>query len=417
MKTFVPITGCTFHSPLGSSLSALTDQLVSGTSALSFDHRFSEWTAAPLCELNDGEVGAFKGAAAFMPGGASAVHGAGANELLVNMARDVLVRLLDGSGILSRVPAQKIGIYMGTSTAGVERMLAPSQAWDAEKGTDPAAFFNWTHQHGLLESHLRHEFGLSGPGCTFATACSSAALAIAEAGRAVGSGVVDAAIAGGFDVLSLMTILGFSAMQILSARGCRPFGADADGISLGEGGALLLLESPRLPGVAARSIATLSGWGASSDGHHIAQPHPEGRGMSQAMEAALQCAALQPQHISYVNAHGTGTQHNDAAESLALAHVFKGGDVPISSTKALHGHLLGAAGALEAVVCLAALQSQRAFAGASASDGGLRPLAGGLKHATGEPGRLDYVLSNSFGFGGSNASLIFGRVPFGREGV
>lgn len=410
MKFPVPVTGFAFQSPLGSSLEELTESLECTTTALSCTHRFADWISAPLCELSRKDLSALQQRVSLRSCHDQERVGAiNFDGLLVEMGRDVLGRLLADSRVLDRVPAQKVGIFLGTSTAGVERTLERAKEWENAGRSRPENFFNWTHQHGLLESVLRHEFGLNGPGCTFATACSSAALAIAEAARAIDSGVVDAAVAGGFDVLSLMTILGFSAMQILSPRGCRPLAADADGISLGEGGALLLLESPLVPGVGSRTLATLNGWGASSDGHHITQPHPEGKGMSLAMAAALESAGLSPGRISYVNAHGTGTQHNDAAETLALAHVFRGERVRVSSTKGAHGHLLGAAGALESVVCLAALQSQTAFAGASLVGSDPRPLGAHLAHAAGERCCLDFVMSNSFGFGGSNASLIFGR--------
>jgi 3-oxoacyl-[acyl-carrier-protein] synthase-1 len=314
-----------------------------------------------------------------------------------------MAKLLESSQILRRVRSEEIGLFLGTSTAGVEKTLAPIQAWRESNANSIFGFLTGHHQHGAMEVALRSRFGLRGPGATFATACSSAAVAIGEAYFAVQTGQVKAAIAGGFDVLSLMTILGFDSLQILSNSPCRPFAKDSRGISLGEGGALLLIESAEIDRNRNDIVAYLSGIGASSDGYHITQPQPEGVGMATAIRRALVCAEINPTEISYINAHGTGTSHNDSAEANAIFSVF-GKGVPVSSTKGYHGHLLGASGAIEAAVSIAALMHSTSWQGVDFDN---LEHNENIVHANGGPAALRHVLSNSFGFGGSNVSLVF----------
>ena len=218
------------------------------------------------------------------------------------------------------------------------------------------------------------------------------------------AGVIDAAVVGGVDSLCLTTLYGFHSLQLTSRTACRPFDVARDGISIGEAAAFVLLARPsaRHDG---ESIMLL-GSGESSDAYHMSSPHPEGRGARASMLQALAAAELTPGDIDYVNLHGTATASNDSAEDLAVTSVF-GTRTPCSSTKGATGHTLGAAGALEAVICALALQH------------GLMP--GGLNTTEVDPklnlhylrqnrsGNIQRVLSNSFGFGGANCSLIFGR--------
>jgi len=218
------------------------------------------------------------------------------------------------------------------------------------------------------------------------------------------AGVIDAALVGGVDSLCLTTLYGFHSLQLVSPGPCRPFDVTRDGICIGEAAAFALLERP---GASLDTNAVLLvGTGESSDAYHMSSPPPDGRGARAAMLKALAAAALAPQDIAYINFHGTGTQSNDAAEAQAVASVL-GSLVPGSSTKGATGHTLGAAGALEAVICALALRH------------GLMP--GGVNTTQVDPalpvrylcengsGPLSYVMSNSFGFGGSNCSLILGR--------
>lgn len=251
-------------------------------------------------------------------------------------------------------------------------------------------------------------FGLYGPGLAVATACSSGALAIAAAAEMIQTGAADIMLAGGTDSLSRTTWSGFHSLLLVDAQGCRPFDVTRAGMSFGEGAAVLILENEetaRRRG--ATIIARLTGWGASCDGHHATQPHPEGAGALAAMRGALRKAGLPPEAIGYVNAHGTGTRDNDLAEARALKTLFGSRVPPFSSTKRIFGHALAASGALEAVVCLEALRRQQLPPNPGFVE--MDPDIGLAPVATRRPASLTHVMSNSFGFGGNNAALIFSR--------
>ncbi len=253
---------------------------------------------------------------------------------------------------------------------------------------------------------IADDFGLFGPSLAVATACSSGALAIATAAEMIQAGEADVMLAGGADSLSRMTWGGFHSLLLVDDAGCRPFDRTRGGMSLGEGAAILILESEesaRQRG--ATVLARLSGWGASCDAHHATAPHPEGAGALAAMQAALRRAGLAASAIDYVNAHGTGTRDNDLAESKALKALFGERVPPFSSTKRTFGHALAASGAIEAVVCIEALRRQQLppNVGFTETD----PAVGIQPVTTLRPAKLTHVMSNSFGFGGNNAVLIF----------
>lgn len=314
-----------------------------------------------------------------------------ANVAGVRALTHCLDSLAAHSGVFERYQPERIGLYLGTSNSGVDSILEGGR---------------W-RQANALEHIMRKVFPLRGPSYTFCTACSSAAHAIAQGALAVAAGEVDCAIVGGIDLLNPMAVCGFETLQILDAEPCRPFHVSRAGINLGEGGALLLLESESAPGALARALGRVVGFGCSSDAHHITHPDPSGEGMRLSMERALVDARLSPSDVSYVNAHGTGTLANDAAEARAVASLF-GASVPMSSTKSLHGHVLGSAGALEALVCLLALKDSMVWAGAPMDSEAYEPGV----HIPSAPyeSRLRYALSNSFGFGGNNVSLVFGAM-------
>jgi 3-oxoacyl-[acyl-carrier-protein] synthase-1 len=237
------------------------------------------------------------------------------------------------------------------------------------------------------------------------TACSSGAKALAAGARLLRAGLADAVIAGGADALSGFTIAGFSALESVSAERCNPLSANRRGINIGEGAALFVMS--REPGP-----VRLAGWGETSDAHHMSAPEPTGRGAIDAMRQALARAGLAPNTIDYINLHGTATPHNDAMESLAVAEIF-GLQVPVSSTKPLTGHALAAAGAIEAALAWHALvDNPGGRLPPHWWDGARDPALAPLRIA--QPGEtlgrpLRHVLSNSFAFGGSNASLVFAR--------
>jgi 3-oxoacyl-[acyl-carrier-protein] synthase-1 len=220
----------------------------------------------------------------------------------------------------------------------------------------------------------------------------------------IAAGLIDAAVVGGVDSLCLTTLYGFHSLQLVSRTPCCPFDAARDGISIGEAAAFLLLE--RTPPSLDPDSVLLLGVGESSDAYHMSSPHPEGRGARSAMLQALELAGLDPGEIDYINLHGTGTPSNDSAESRAVESVFSHG-VPASSTKGATGHTLGAAGAVEAVICAQAIQHGLMPAGLNTTH--VDPSLGVQYLCQNRRDRVERVLSNSFGFGGSNCSLVFGR--------
>ncbi|MFT4194474.1 beta-ketoacyl-[acyl-carrier-protein] synthase family protein [Ottowia sp.] len=305
---------------------------------------------------------------------------------------------------IARHGADRVALVLGTSTSGILSAEAAYRERDPE-GALPAWFdYRATHNTGALTSFVRDLLGLRGPAFTISTACSSSAKAFAAADRLVRAGLADAAIVGGVDSLCLTTLYGFSSLELTSPEPCRPCDANRRGLSIGEAAAFALLERAD-----DASRIVLSGWGESSDAHHMSAPHPEGRGARAAMRQALAQAGLTPSDIGYLNLHGTATPANDLSEGTAVAAEFAAHPgLPCSSTKGMMGHTLGAAGAVEAVV------------GALALEHGLLPASVGTQ--TADPAipvqvvlapqrapELRHVLSNSFGFGGSNASLILSR--------
>lgn len=300
--------------------------------------------------------------------------------------------------------AARIGVFIGTSTAGILQTELAYRRRDPRDGALPADFdYRRTHNTFSVAEYVRARLGLAGPCAAISTACSSSAKAFASAARLIEAGVIDAAVVGGVDTLCLTTLYGFGSLDLLSRSPCRPYDAERDGISIGEAAAFFLLED--VPAHAKRGVALL-GAGESSDAWHMSAPHPEGRGARLAMEAALRSASLAPEAIDYVNLHGTGTQSNDASEDRAVTALF-GDRVPCNSTKGLTGHALGAAGGVEAIVALLAIREGLVPPGAGTRR--IDPALRARYEIAGGPARVDRVMSNSFGFGGSNCSLVFGR--------
>ncbi len=259
-----------------------------------------------------------------------------------------------------------------------------------------------------LTSHISMQYGITGPAFTISTACSSANHAIGQAYWMIRDGLVDAAVTGGSEApLSFGNLKAWEALRVVSHDTCRPFSRFRNGLILGEGAGIIVLESRELAvSRGAPILGEIVGFGMSSDAHHITQPKPEGA--ARAMRAALDDAGLHPDMIEYINAHGTGTQANDSSEAAAIRLIFDGciKKLAISSTKSMHGHTLGAAGALEAIATILTLRH-----------GILPPTANfiepdpecDLDVVPNQPRKqsCEYALSNSFGFGGLNAVLAF----------
>ncbi len=304
---------------------------------------------------------------------------------------------------VARYGKTRVGVFLGTSTAGILQTEQAYRRRDPETGALPEDFiYRTTHNSFSLAEFTRDYFGLEGMAMAISTACSSSAKAFAAAARQLALGTVDAAIVGGVDSLCLTTLYGFASLQLTSAEACRPYDAGRNGISIGEGAAFGLLE--RVDRATAGDILLL-GTGESSDAYHMSAPHPEGMGARLAMEGALRSAGLAVDAIDYINLHGTSTPANDAAEGKAVAALF-GKHTPASSTKGATGHTLGAAGALESVMC--ALAIREGFLPGSPGTRELDPAIPIDYLLQGRAGTVRHALTNSFGFGGSNCSLIFG---------
>lgn len=264
---------------------------------------------------------------------------------------------------------------------------------------------NYSPQKPVIDAQVA--YGIAAPCQVIANACASGSNAIGHAFECIRSGRYQRVLAGGYDALSELVFVGFDSLQASTPDRCRPFDRARTGLALGEGAAVLALEEYE----AARArgaciLGEVTGYGISTDNHHLTQPNPDGSGAAQAMQRALHCAGLAPADIDYINAHGTATPFNDAAEGRAIAELFA--RVPVSSTKGMMGHSLGAAGAIEAVISLIALRDQFLPANINFKSGDADiPLNIVANKAKLAPVRT--VLSNSFGFGGTNASIILQR--------
>ncbi len=294
---------------------------------------------------------------------------------------------------------ERIAVLLGTSTAGALHTEAAYQHYVAHGRLPDDYDFRRQHTYGALLHVVKALTGAAGPAWMCSTACSSSAKPLATAQRLIEADVIDAAIVGGIDTLCVYTLRGFHSLGALSSRPCRPFSEVRDGLSIGEGGALLLMERE------GDARALLLGAGETSDAYHMNAPHPQGAGARAAMEEALAHGGCAPGDVDHVNAHGTGTRHNDLAESRAIEGLL-GVEVPVASTKGYTGHTLGAAGAVEAVMSILAIEEAfvPASPGADPVDGKI-PVRVATESVEGPVRR---VLSNSFAFGGNNISLLLG---------
>ena len=304
----------------------------------------------------------------------------------------------------SRWGRRRIGVFIGTSTSGILQTELAYRERDPHSGVLPPDFeYATTHNSFSVADYVRQRCRLEGPAAAVSSACASSAKVFCSARRMIEAGFIDAALVGGTDSLCLTTLYGFHSLQLSSATPCRPFDVARDGISIGEAAAFALLE--RAPDNLQGGSVLLLGVGESSDAYHMSAPHPEGLGAKRAMQAALAAASLEPGDIDYINLHGTGTPSNDRAESQAIVSIF-GSTTPCSSTKGATGHTLGAAGALEAIISVLAIKNGLMPGGVNTMQIDPALTAHYIRENRRAPMRR--VLSNSFGFGGTNCSLIFG---------
>lgn len=407
MKRRVAITGLGFVGAVGRGVGALRQALSTGTSGL-----------GPLT-LFDTELGAEFPVGQYR-GDLVADFGAGralSKRETKRLSRSDLLALvatgeaLQQSGLLRRESgARHAGVYLGQSVCGTfnsEQRYIECVREARKSGCASARNLNALYVHEGANSCdvIAREWGLLGPVASFMTACSSGANAIGLAAAQIAAGKTDIMIAGGADSLSRIAFLGFACLGVMSAEGPRPFDAHRKGMCVGEGAAILVLESEaHAQARGAEILAWVSGFGHTCDSHHLTAPHPEGAGAIAAMKLALADAALTPRDIGFVSAHGTGTLDNDKVEGLAIARVFGERAVPVSSTKRFFGHTLAASGAIKAALCVLALAEKRLPANL-----GLQTPQDNALDLVAQPRvapNLRHVISNSFGFGGNNAALV-----------
>ncbi len=325
------------------------------------------------------------------------------NNQLIAAAASQIKPAIDS--LINRHGAHRIAVVLGTSTSGVGES-EQAHADRFESSAWPSDFHYMQQEPGTPALFLSHILGINGPSHVISTACSSSAKALASGARLLNAGLADAVIVGGADSLCAFTIAGFGSLESLSVDRCNPFSANRKGINIGEGAALFVMS--REPGP-----VKLLGWGESSDAHHMSAPEPSGAGAGSALLQALQQANLEPHQIDYINLHGTATPQNDAMEARIVHEIF-GDAVPVSSTKAMTGHTLGAAGAIEAAICwLSLVQNPENVFPAHWFDGEIDTNMPNILLV--QPGQkasrpMQYIVSQSFAFGGSNAAICLGRV-------
>jgi 3-oxoacyl-[acyl-carrier-protein] synthase I len=307
------------------------------------------------------------------------------------------------SRAVARHGPDRIAVIAGTSTSGILSTEIGYRHRDPLTGALPATLhYAETHNFSALTEFVRRALGATGPSLTVSTACSSSAKVFASASRWLAAGLCDAAVVAGVDSLCGTTLHGFNSLQLVSRTPCRPFDLGRDGLSPGEGAGFALLTREADP---ARGRIALLGYGESADAYHMSAPHPEGLGAQLAMRAALERSGLSRGDIDYVNAHGTATRNNDMVEAHAIAKIV-GADTPVASVKGFVGHTLGASGIIGAVTSL--LTIEHGFIPGTVNTQAVDPACEARIQLESIQRPVRAVLANSLGFGGNNASLVFG---------
>ena len=382
--------------PLGDALDDIKRKLLElGQSGLSTSDDYSPGRSLPLGRVN--------GAAPLPSDDEFPLRRRSRNNRLLSAALRQIRAAADGA--IERFGPSRIGIVIGTSTSGIAEGESALRRF-ATTGELPEQFHYGQQELGSPSAHLADILGTTGPAYVHSSACASSAKALASAARLLSMNTCDAVLAGGVDSLCAFTVAGFTGLEAVSESRCNPLSRNRNGINIGEGAALFLMS--REPATVA-----LRGWGESSDGYHMSAPDPAGAGARLAMERALARAGIAAAQVDYINLHGTATLQNDAMEARVVHDLF-GANVWVSSTKPFTGHALGAAGAIEAGLCWLAMQDDNGVGKLPPHlwDGQADPSLPALNVA--EPGAnlgraLRWALSNSFAFGGANASLVFGR--------
>ncbi len=390
------LSAYTLATPLGAGVSATLDALRAGRSGLA------------RCDFLDVDLDTYVGRISGLedrPVRADlAVYDCRNNRLAqLGLEQDNFIKTV--AAARQHYGRERIGVFLGTSTSGILDTELAYRQRDPETGALPKTFhYVGSHSCYSAADFVQRVLDLAGPAMVVSTACSSSAKVFGSAARMIQAGLCDAAIVGGVDSLCLTTLYGFNSLGLVSSRPCRPYDADRDGISIGEAAGFVLLEKSSAS--SDPDSVMLLGVGESSDAYHMSTPHPDGAGARLAIQGALHAAGLKPGDIDYINLHGTGTKSNDAAEDQAVFKVF-GGSTPCSSTKGATGHLLGAAGVTEAII--SALCIQHGFIPGGLNTEHIDPALKSMYLLKNKQQKVNFVLSNSFGFGGNNCSLVFGH--------
>lgn len=418
MQEPIVVTGMGAVTPLGAGVQNTWQRLVAGESGIRRNDRFDAegWKCriAGLVPGRDAPGG-------FDPEAVMDQRDLRRTDLFIHYAMAAASEALDQAGWHPQTEAERMrtATVIATGVGGVPAITAASETVRTDGVRRLSPFVVPSFLPNLATGQVSIRFGFRGPSGAPVTACAASAQAIGDAMRMIRSGEADIALCGGSEgCVDPVAIGGFTAAKALSfnfndepAKASRPFDADHDGFVLSEGAAALVIE--KLSHAEARGatpLAIVSGYGTTTDAHHVTAGWSDGREAARAMQLALGMAGLEPDAIGYVNAHATSTPVGDAAELAALTSVFgAGGGVPVSSTKSATGHMLGAAGAIEAIFSVLALRHQTLPAGLNIE----RPMpeAEGFDLIVGaaRAAAVDHVLSNAFGFGGVNAALVFSR--------
>jgi len=392
MKLKLSITNCTATSALGRGIAAHRDALRderSGLSRCDFEQVTLDTWIGRVKDLENEPID-----------GELAKYDCRNNRLaLAGLRQDTFMESV--ATVVERYGNKRIGVFLGTSTAGVQNTEMAYTRKDPQGELPKDYVFQTTQNMYSISDYVRRALALEGPAQVVSTACSSSAKVFATAYRHIQAGLCDAAVVGGVDSLCGMTLHGFNALQLISSQPCRPADQNRDGINIGEAAGFALLE--RADG---DTELQLLGYGECSDAYHMSSPHPEGKGAYLAMQQALNMAGLQPGQIDYVNLHGTATPANDISEDKAVYRLFND-NVSCSSTKGFTGHTLGTAGILEVVFATIAINEGMIPISLNTQTLDTQLRAKIVMQT--EYREVNRVMSNSFGFGGNNASLVIGR--------
>jgi len=387
------IRAFTATSALGRGLAAHHDALQAAHSGL----RANDFSSAPL-ECWVGRVGGLEHVA--LPEALSTWECRNNRLAWLGLQQDGFLDAVTAAR--ERYGAARVALLMGTSTASIGATEEAYRRLDPDGGFPDDMLRPPIHAPHSLAGFLAAALGLEGPCLTISTACSSSAKVFASAERMLRLGLIDAAVVGGVDTLCDSVLFGFNALELVSRAPCRPFDSARNGISIGEAAGFALLERAD----AAPDAPRLLGYGEASDAHHMSTPHPQGLGAELALRDALARAGLEPAQVDYINLHGTASQKNDEVEAALIARAFPA-STRASSTKGFTGHTLGAAGILEAVIALLAIEHGLVPGNLGGADPD--PACGPQFAWHNEQRAVDVALSNSFGFGGNNACLAFAR--------